>query len=175
MAERPWLLVDFDGVLAVDLPSRREGELRARGWLSAAVILDEGPERICFNPRAGGWLSRLAWETGARLAWATMREAVATSRCAPLAGLPLMPVIPVNAAIWAGEASTKAESVVPWTEGAPFAWFEDRDQECEEADYLANGQPHLMIRVDPRWGLGEEHVDEAREWLAGLRAEGARS
>jgi len=67
-------------------------------------------------------------------------------------------------------ASTKAESVVPWTDGAPFVWFEDLAFECTAARELAAGQPHLMIEVDSRYGLTEKHIGEAREWLLGLRS-----
>jgi hypothetical protein len=174
MTERPLILVDFDGVLNIQAGGMTSGQARrmhALGWRMGTAWLDNGPEMTCCNPRHGQMLASLASESGAELAWATMREAVATTRCAPLAGLPAMPVIPVMEALYSGDASTKAESVVPWTRGRPFAWFEDRYEECEEADYQAAGQPHLMVRVDPREGLGEEHIEAARQWLASLGRE----
>lgn len=168
--ERPWVLIDFDGVLNVAAVWKRLPRLQAAGWRAGTAYLDSGPELVCCCTRAGQWLTGLARETGARLAWATMREVVANERCAPLVGLPSLPVIPVLEAIWKGSASTKAESVVPWTNGAPFTWFEDLDDEVAEADHLAGDQPHRMIQVDSRWGLTEDHIQNAREWLLSLGA-----
>lgn len=166
--ERPWLLLDFDGVLNIEaggMTSAGARTMHGLGWRMGTAFLDCGPEVVCCNRNAGAWLTGLARETGARLAWATMRELVANSRCSPLCGLPSLPVVPVLSAAY------KAESVVPWTRGVPFAWFEDMDYECDEADYLAGSQPHLMVQVDPREGLGEEHIEAARQWLASLGRE----
>ena len=172
MSARPWILVDFDGVLNIQVPGWRLEELARLGWRTGLARLDgHEAERVCFNPGHGQWLTTLAREAGARLAWATMREPVARSRCAPLAGLPEMPVIPVLSAMFHGGAATKAESVVRWTRGAPFAWFEDLADECEAADELAGSQPHLMVQVDPREGLTARDVQDARDWLASLGRE----
>lgn len=168
----PWILLDFDGVLNIDVGGAALESAYDRGWRLGVAFLDSGPERVCYHPEAGRWLTELATETGARLAWATMRESVANRRCSPLVGLPSLPVVPVTGRIGMGGAVTKAETVVPWTGGAPFLWFEDLDEEAETADMEAGQRhPHLVQLVDPLAGLTREDIAHGRDFLLSLRRE----
>lgn len=160
------MLLDVDGVLNLGqfMPSARRGRLRRdQGWYSgrAGDRHDPYAERIVLNRRWGPMLRSLEDE-GAELAWATAWNEAANWFISPLLGLGELP--------WAPAVhKRKAYTVVPWTEGRPWAWLEDRQDELTVASALSHRRPHLPVLVDPLEGLADDHVERVREWLVSLR------
>jgi hypothetical protein len=165
MADRPYILIDVDGVLNLCEASAEERErlIQDEGWSRHEVTVYGQAGYILVNSAHGQWLQELAQETGAELAWASGWMNEANTCISPLLGLPQLPVAPS----WRGR---KAKWAVEWTRGHPFVWFEDDRDECATAGYFARDgkQQHLMIRVDPDTGLTREHIFRAREWLLTL-------
>lgn len=156
-------MVDVDGVLnAVTTASERRRLCYHEGWRQKRVELPVGAFRLFWNPTVGPLLRQLAKETGAELAWGTTWEEYANLVVGPLVGLPTLPVCPV------ANFPHKANGIVPWTEGRPFVWFDDEPDAAEVTAVLAGGQPHLVVQVDEREGLTEQHVAAARQWLLAL-------
>lgn len=164
--KRPLVLLDVDGVLNAFTAEDRDG------WEEHEVRPAGIPYRVYVDPAIGKALLALAEETGAQLAWATRWEEHASEHIAPLLGLPPLECVPVAPE---GEgyfetgwmAGRKADAVVRWAAGRPWAWFDDEPAELERAGHLADGE-HLCVPVDDQEGLGEGHVETARRWLAGL-------
>lgn len=166
MRARPLVLLDVDGVVNLGqfMSSARRSRLhRSEGWYSgrAADWDDPYAERIVLNRRWGPMLRSLE-DDGAELAWATAWNEAANWHISPLLGLGELPVAPAM-------DGRKAETVVPWTQGRPWAWLEDREFELEDASALTGGTPHLPVLVDPQEGLGGGHVELVRKWIVSLR------
>lgn len=163
---RPLVLIDVDGVVNLGqfMSSARRSRLhRSEGWYSgrAAGWDDPYAERIVLNRRWGPMLRSLADE-GAELAWATAWNEAANWHISPLLGLGELPVAPAM-------DKRKAYTVVPWTEGRPWAWLEDRQDELTVASALSHRRPHLPVLVDPLEGLSWDHIERVRKWLVSLR------
>jgi hypothetical protein len=163
---RPLVLLDVDGVLnlAQFLSSRQRGRLRARdGWYSGRAggdCHDPYASRIVLSRRWGPMLRSLAGQ-GAELAWATGWQEEANWYIGPLLGLPQLR--------WAPAVhGRKAETVIPWTRGRPWAWLEDYEEELATASGLSLGTPHLPVLVDRATGLTQEHVRAVSGWLESL-------
>jgi hypothetical protein len=163
---KPLLLIDVDGVVNLGQfmsSAQRKRLRRSEGWYSgrAGDPRDRYAERIVLNRRWGPMLRSLEDE-GAELAWATAWNEAANWWISPLLRLGELPVA-------LAMDGSKAETVVPWTRGRPWAWLEDREFELEDASALAGDVPHLPVLVDPQEGLGDEHVERVREWIVSLR------
>jgi len=160
---RPYLLVDVDGVLNAITTSAERGRLIYKeGWVHKWAELPIGRFRLLCNPACGPLLTRLAADTGAELAWGTTWEDDANTWVGPLVGLPVLPVAPVSG------YRSKADGVVPWTNGRPFVWFDDQLSVALRTAELAADRPHLVVETDPSVGLTAEHIGIAREWLLAL-------
>jgi hypothetical protein len=161
MWTNPLILVDVDGVLN---PSRRSS-LRFRRHL---CVVDGQVYKVLLDRRHGAQLSSLARETEAELVWATTWEEHANVEIAPRVGLPRLPVIRVTGdpTSTAGE-HFKTRAVADYVEGRPFVWFDDSLRAADH-DYLRahEGVGHfLLVDVDERYGLTDDHLAQAREWL----------
>lgn len=166
--ERPVVLLDVDGVLNLGLflSSAERGRLHGQdGWYSgrAGDRSDPYATRIVLNRRWGPLVRSLA-ETGAELAWATRWQEAANVFIGPLLGLPVLPVVPVSADM----GRLKAQSVIPWTQGRPWAWLDDEEDELAMAASLSRKRPHLAVLTDRKTGVTRENADEVRAWLASL-------
>lgn len=160
---RPLIMFDADGVvnLAQFLSSRQRSRLiRNEGWIQRWTGEPYYSTRIVFNPRWRAMVQPLA-ETGAELVWASGWQDHANRYLAPLLGLPDLRWAP---AIHRRKAST----VIPWTEGRPWVWLEDYEDELENASALSQDRPHLPVLVDRSRGLTVDHVTAVRSWLTSL-------
>jgi hypothetical protein len=156
-----WVLLDVDDVLNLDFSAAVRKKLAYReGWVSRWCVLPEGRFHLFVNPRHGEWLRDLVRETGVRLAWGTTWQDAANRHVAPLLGLPHLPVAPMR------PGAAKALSMVPWTDGVPFAWIDNDETELRIASRLAGerGQEFLPVPVDKKTGLTEEHIGRVRDW-----------
>jgi hypothetical protein len=163
MAERPAaVLVDVDGVLN---PARRVH----RGYRRHRATPNGITYTLWLNTAHGPLLRRLAADTGAELVWASYWCDEANDWIGPRVGLPRLPYVPIAGRPHDSELSLgawKARHVAAWAGQRPFVWFEDEPDvtDCLTAEQRIGA--HLLIPVDPRVGLTEEHLDEARAWLA---------
>jgi hypothetical protein len=189
MSDKPYALVDVDGVLNAFPECGGPPYCRCHPHLARVFVRPGGRKfRLYVNPQHGRMLLDFAGKTGAELAWGTMWEEDANTYVGPAVGLPKLPVAPlpvpvpaeslgIPASQWPGGVRpapgrlwtppTKAHGFVPWMAGRPFVWFEDEPEEKAAADELAT-QPHHVVLVDPREGLQQAHLDEAAAWLADL-------
>lgn len=161
-AVRPLALLDVDGVLnlAQFATSKQQGRLRYRhGWYSGRA--GGCGSRILLNRAWGPMLLSLA-DAGAELAWASAWQEEANWYIGPLLGLPELRVAPAV-------HRDKAVTVIPWTQGRPWAWLEDYEDELETAQALTDpGVSCCPVLVDRATGLTEENVSQVRDWLKSL-------
>lgn len=164
----PVVLLDVDGVLnlARFRSSRQRDRMIRDGYFHRRPTDPFSGDRLLVNlPRVKAAVRGLL-ETGAQVAWATTWGPSANDCFVPLLGLrEVLPVAPVNFS-----ASTKAATVIPWTEGRPWAWLEDQQRELDMACALTwRGVPCCPVLVDPAEdGLGSGHVNVVTAWLEGL-------
>lgn len=168
MSGRPWVLLDVDGVvnLGLFLSSAERGRLHGRdGWYSgrAGEPHDYWATRIVLN-RAWGPMIREIAAAGAELAWATRWRDAANMWISPLLGLPELPVVPVSS----DDRQLKAWAAVDFTQGRPWAWLEDQDEELAMASALCRGREFLPAQTGPKTGLTREHADKVIAWLGTL-------
>lgn len=158
---RPLILIDVDGVLNPMLRCHPPYCKCHPGWLRRKTYPNGMKFTVVVNPAHGRWLTRLAADTGGELAWGSTWEHHANDWIGPLIGLPALP-----AAVTHGKP-LKADTLVPWCDGRPFAWFDDDKDELDRAGSLST-QPYLAVHVDERAGLTVDHVAAARDWLLAL-------
>jgi hypothetical protein len=168
--DRPLILLDVDGVINAQASSAERGHRCFHdGWEQVKVYPSfNNWLRIFYNPAIGPMIRELARETGAELAWASMWEDWANKCIGPLLGLPVLPYAPAVD----GRYTTgfKADTVVPWTQGRPFVWFEDEPGEIAQMTLRAQGQLHLPVHVQEYHGLTEADIGLARRWLLDRQA-----
>lgn len=172
----PVLAIDVDGVLNPDLSAKRRRSLAYHdGWLNRWADTPQGRYRLFVNPVYGRWLRMFARETGAELVWASTWEDNANIWLCPLLKLDPLPVIPVRAAVEAGERmKPKVESgicklpvITEWMAGRRLAWLEDSPVADARVDIGGQfGGTGLVIQVDEKTGLEQRHLELARRWLA---------
>jgi len=173
--ERPVVLLDVDGVinLARFRSSAERSRLVRAGWfhrkpadpfLGDRLLVNLGEVLAAVEELVTGCL-----EAGADLAWGTTWGRSANDVFYPLLGLsryglPVLPVAPVNF-----DLSAKAYTVIPWTEGRPWAWLEDQERELALASALTRrGTSCCPVLVDRATGLTTRHAETVTTWLRGL-------
>lgn len=168
MEERPLLLLDVDGVL--NPLGRRE-----RGFRRYDVTVEDVVYTVFLNRRHGAALLALAEETGAELAWATTWEHLANQWIGPRVGLPRLPVVELGGDVFASRGVMfKTPHVAAFVKNRPFVWFDDAVGPLD-VSYLREHPDvgeFLLVGIDRDLGLADEHLDQARQWLARLGAEG---
>lgn len=160
--DRPFLLVDVDGVLnAINESQNRK----------TYDIFQSGPYRIRLRHELSGWLHRLSEHF--ELVWTTMWDEAANAELSPRLGLPNLPYIPCwensgTPVLWNEHSLySKVVGINEHLKDRPFAWIDDeiRDGEQEWArirdDEVA---PTCLLRIDAHMGLAEHHVDRLIEW-----------
>ncbi|MBO3746881.1 hypothetical protein J5X84_12450 [Streptosporangiaceae bacterium NEAU-GS5] len=143
------LLLDVDGVLN---PQRRPSP----DFLRFDCAVDGGIRTVLLSEKHGRMLLDLARTTAAELVWATPWGDNANLWIAPRLGLSRLPVVPlVPGARMAPQVVAYAQAGTH-TQARPYVWFTTDDERLGEG---------LTIGVDPRYGLTDAHLDEARRWL----------
>ncbi|HEX5116856.1 MAG TPA: HAD domain-containing protein [Pseudonocardiaceae bacterium] len=186
------LLLDVDGPLN---PYAAKGFIRPPGyvpyretpdgdWVCCRGVRWARGYSVRLHPGHGELLRALADETGLELVWATAWEHSANRRIAPAIGLTDLPVIEFPAADverdsrgrlrWRTGGGWKWPAVCAYAAGRPLAWLDDEHHDAEFAAARSAfhrdraGCPTLLCHVDPRRGLHREHLDQIRNWAAGL-------
>jgi hypothetical protein len=171
---RPALLIDVDGVLNPEFRCNPPYCRCHPRWIRRRVFPDGQTYRVILNPAHGRKLLELASGTGSELVWATTWQAHANTWIAPHVRLPTMPWVPIEAPS-SGEipvsiGAWKAECVAAWGgHGRPFVWFDDEPDVADTLAEIAQKKPvgeHLVIKVNPKTGLTDDHLGEARSWLS---------
>ena len=155
MSDKPLLLLDVDGVLAVvTVPS---------GDVDADPVLTLPPE-------ASEWFAQVA--NAFDIVWATTWAEHANRVIAPKLGLPTLPTVAFNMDERA--LTPKLRSVIDAVGDRPCAWVDDDLH--EDANTWAAGRevPTLLMHVDGRKGMTRRHVDRLLNWAAMLRSTSAR-
>lgn len=158
------MLLDVDGVLN---PVRRAH----RGYRRYRASPQGVTYRLWLNAAHGQLLRRLTADTDTELVWATYWCENANDWIAPRLGLPRLPFVPIPQRPYDSELSLgawKARHVASWAGERPFVWFEDEPDVTECLITEEGVGRHLLVPVDPLVGLTEDHLDQARSWLATL-------
>ena len=166
---KPALLLDVDGVFNpwlkhhVDFCSCHKEWVRRKAWAGESRFV------VNLHPLHGRMIKQLAADTGADMFWMTTWQDAANREIGPVLGLPELPVIPCPQCprTWNGTiGGWKANHAAVWANEVrrPFVWLDD---ETDIPDKLASmtDVPHLVVTVDERTGLNDEHVERAREWF----------
>jgi hypothetical protein len=158
---RPCLLIDVDFVLNPDFRATWDtphgDTLRAAGWVILGNFTMNG-RPVWLNLHHGRDLLRVAYETGAELAWATNWHQLANQIVCQVLGLPQLPLA-------TSPPRPKEEAVIEWTAGRPFVWLDDDESgnvmpACQQA---LNG---AGVKVNPQTGLTAADLREAADLLA---------
>lgn len=183
---RPLILVDVDGVLNPEFTSRERSRAvytsdcglstcTACGWIQRRVWVDGSQFRVVVQPRHGALLIDLARSTGAELAWGTTWNEWANTHVSPLIHLPKLPVAPCP---WSNPVpgydypGKDRKPAVEWTQGRPFVWLDDAPDAAKQVAKLVAGtsQEWHVVQVNERTGLRAADIEEAKQWLLGLKA-----
>jgi hypothetical protein len=158
----PLVLLDVDGVL-------NPFERPHRGFKRHRCSPNGITYKLWLNARHGRLLLDLVESAGAELAWASYWCEHANTWIAPRIGLPELPFVPIprfpGLAADATLGTWKARHVAAWAEGRPFVWFEDEPDVLDSLAALPGIGDHLLVAVDPRTGLTEDHIEQAARWL----------
>lgn len=164
---RPLLLIDVDGVL-----NAINGNQGSRTY----AIHDVLGYPIRFRHELADWLSRLTDHFVP--VWTTMWDEDANTELAPLLGLPSLPCIPCHqdrfrVAMWQdAPLHCKVPCIVEHVDDRPFAWIDD---EIGRHDLLWAARrddeiaPTMLLKIDPRMGLLEHHVNKLIGWATKIR------
>jgi hypothetical protein len=183
MNTKPLLLLDIDGVLCPfhwqTLPEGcRQIDVVINGTTCQGRYIDT--LTVAFDERQLARLERLA--EAFELVWATIWEEFANTKLAPLTGLPLLPVILIDASIpspvpvrfselMAGNTTEKLGPVAAYVGERPFAWVDDQlryDATDWAKERDATGLPTLLVRTDPRVGLTDAEVAQLLAFASSL-------
>lgn len=166
MSERPWLLIDVDGVLnpLVVADGFEIHELTPTGWVGPAL-------NVQLSAQHGDWI--LALTDVFDLVWATTWEESANRLIAPIVGLPNdLPVIPFAEPRLRHEwdISFKSPAVARYVGSHPFAWLDDSitDADTEWFSTVEGIGAYHLQAIDPTVGLTVADCAEVRRWAAGL-------
>lgn len=164
---RPFLLIDVDGVL--NAINNNQGDRTYN-------IFKVGPYTIRLRHELREWLDRLGDHF--RPVWATMWDDDANVELAWRLGLPDLPYIPCarsqfEVALWNGvRVHSKVPCIKAHLADRSFAWIDDtiggNDLEwaAHRDDEIA---PTYLLKIDPRMGLLEHHVDKLVKWAEKIK------
>ncbi|MFI1095331.1 hypothetical protein [Streptomyces sp. NPDC020917] len=161
---RPLLFLDVDGPLN---PYAAQPERRPEGYVTIRVPWEgdglRSPARLLrvwLNPAHGPALMDLDYD----LCWATTWMERANQWIGPVLGLPELPFVDFGDRLFAlrpDGVHWKAESLVAYAAGRPFAWVDDELTDPDHAFVsAAHPAPFLLHFVNPRLGLleGDFHL-----------------
>lgn len=159
--ERPLLLIDVDGVLAL---FNLQGEPPAGVW----HLIEGFPYYLATA--AAGLLHEAAEHFD--LAWCTGWEDRANDHLPRLLSTPgPLPVVYFDRNPGRGNAHWKLDAIDTFAGSRPLAWIDDAlDDRCTSwsAARSAAGTPTLLVQTQPHLGLDRAHLDELLEFARRL-------
>ena len=163
--QRPWLLIDVDGVL--------NPLVVADGFdIHVLTPLDwTGPPlNVQLTPRHGELILQMTDVFD--LAWATTWEDSANAMIGPIVGLPELPVVhfAFESARRVWGICLKTPGVASWVGDRPFAWLDDglSDLDTRWLQRRAGIGPFHLQHIDPVVGLTAQDLAEVRAWAESL-------
>lgn len=167
--DRPLLLVDVDGVIAL---FNLDGAEQPGTW----HLIEGFAYYLATDPAA------MLHEAAAHfeLVWCTGWEDRANDHLPRLAGTPgPLPVIHFARNPGRANAHWKLDEIDAYAAGRAVAWIDDAlDRQCDDwaARRSETGVPTLLVRTEPHRGMLREHLDALVEFASGLprRAHGER-
>jgi hypothetical protein len=154
VTERPLILLDIDGVINVS-----NGDLR-EGWTGHLLQVDGGGEFVAVRDDLEKLLDRLALVGD--LMWAS-----GWNESGPLLfGLliPWLGDLPHLTFEWVGIEVPKLATIQEAVGDRRVVWLDDRIPP-EAAEWVASRPfPTLLVHVDPKVGLDEEHLAAIEDW-----------
>jgi hypothetical protein len=168
-AERPLVMVDIDGVLN---PQKNQAE---RGF-TPYRLTGEDDLLVWLHRDHGRMLNELDREGQVELRWGTTWNQAANRTVGPAIGLDReWDVLPIDRAMAGPVAfgtNWKAVSIQAGAEGRAFAWMDDflteSDKHWAEDRVMDQGLPTLLLRIDPDVGMQAGHLQQIRDWSAGI-------
>jgi hypothetical protein len=158
--ERPLLFLDVDGVIALNVFSSGlpPGEMR------------ESPVGFIYLPdRAAGLVRELT--TRFDIVWATGWEHHANlGLLRPLGLREELPVLTFGKKARSGSSEWKLKRVNAYAGHRPAAWLDDNLVNRHERWAAERSEPTLLVPVDPRAGLTQDHVERLLHWADRLAA-----
>lgn len=161
MSEKPVLAVDVDGVVSL-FGFEETPELPAASFEMVDGIIH------CISLATGNLLRELAGHFD--LVWASGWED-RTTRLARILDLPEYPYLTFGGDAQFGTADWKLGPLGKYAEGRPLAWVDDSFDESCYRWARSRPEPTLLVGVEPRLGLQEEHVEALLGWARSLAAE----
>jgi len=165
--DKPFLLIDVDGVLnAINGSQSRK----------TYDIFQVGPYWIRMRHELSDWLYRLSDHY--HLTWCTMWDDEANQELSPKLDLPSLPYVPCWDSqdvfpSWNGlDLHCKVPPIEEHLKDRPFAWIDDT---IGPGDLLWSAwrddevAPTRLLRIDPRIGLAEHHVNKLIEWAERIK------
>ncbi|SFR28876.1 hypothetical protein SAMN04488564_115185 [Lentzea waywayandensis] len=121
-----------------------------------------------LDPSHGPWLLSLAAATGADLVWATTWEHEANEFIGPRIGLPELEWIDFGGrgADHRDGHHGKVPAITEWVGTRPIAWLDD-DFQPRDQEWASSRPDTLLVPVDPRKGIGADHLERVRAFLTG--------
>lgn len=165
--DKPFLLIDVDGVL--NAFNRNQSD-------RVYDIFKVGPFTVRFRHELLDWLIRL--DQHYHLVWCTMWDERANSDLAPRLGIAELPYIPCwdnsdQRMEWKGRRLySKVACIEAHLKDRAFAWIDDEiySGELAWAEHRDNEiAPTLLLKIDPRMGLLEHHVNKLVGWAERIK------
>lgn len=145
--QRPLLLLDIDGVLAVLGPGSGEATFESIAGAFPVTITVAARKR----------LSRLA--NAFQIVWASSWMRDGAEAFGPLVGLPAdLPFLRFDPDVDRDAATYKLPVVERFARNRPVAWVDDELGEDVAAWADSRQHPTLLVQPDPRIGLVDDHV-----------------
>jgi len=154
--DRPLLFLDIDGVIALSpwSPDLPPGRVYTLGY-GLTYVPDAARELV------GRLASRF------ELVWASGWEHQANSGLLTLLGLDdELPVLTFGNKARHGSSDWKIDRIDRYARSRPAAWVDDHFDRRHVHWASDRPEPTLLIPVDPRAGISEEHVERLLEWAA---------
>jgi hypothetical protein len=160
---RPYLLLDIDGVLCPTVSACPEG---FQPFSTPNMPEDGTFDEAWFAAVHGDWLHELS--ESFELVWASAWGYTANAVVGPILSIPELAFVPFPPLPF--HPSEKVPAIDAFVGERPAAWIDDLLTDEAHAWAAARPHPTLLVPAEPHVGLTREHVDELLAWPRSLVA-----